>query len=184
MITREQAWQLVQEKIKNTNLRRHMLASEVVMRALARRLGRDEQLWGVTGLLHDIDLEEVDNDMHRHAAVAAEWLTGKLPEEAVKAIHRHNAEGLGLQRESEFDHALAASETVTGLVVAAVLVLPSKKIADLKVKSVRKRMKEPRFAAGVNREIIRECEKLGVELDDFLELAVEAMRGIGAEIGL
>ncbi len=184
MMDREQAWRLVCEKIQNTNLRRHMLASEAVMRAVARRLGRDENLWGLCGLLHDIDLEHVDNDMHRHAAVAAEWLEGKLPPEAVDAIRRHNAEGLGLERTTELDHALAASETITGLVVAAVLVLPSKKIADLKAKSVRKRMKEPRFAAGVNRDNIRECEKIGIELAEFVDLAVEAMREIGPDIGL
>jgi len=184
MIEREQAWRLVQEKVQNVNLRRHMLATEAVMRALARRLGRDENLWGLTGLLHDIDLEEVDNDMHRHAAVAAGWLQERLPAEAVEAIRRHNAEGLGLERSTELDHALAAGETTTGLVVAAVLVLPAKKIADLKVKSVRKRMKEPRFAAGVNREIIRECELLGLELGEFLEIAVEAMRPLGGDIGL
>ncbi len=184
MISREEALALVEEKIKNVNLRRHMLATEAVMRALAGRLGRDADLWGLTGLLHDIDLEQIDHDPKRHAATAAEWLEGKLPPEALVAIRAHNGEQLGIERIQELEHALAAAETLTGLVVATTLVLPSKKIADLKAKSVRKRMKEPRFAAGVNRDIIREGEKLGLELSEFIELGVEAMRAIGAEIGL
>ena len=184
MISREEALTLVEGKISNINLRRHMLATEAVMRALAGRLGKDQQLWGLTGLLHDIDLEEIDHDPKRHAATAAQWLAGKLPDEALAAVRAHNAEQLGIERSGELEHALAAAETLTGLVVATTLVLPSKKIADLKAKSVRKRMKEPRFAAGVNRDIIRESEKLGLELSEFIEIGVEAMRSIAAEIGL
>jgi len=183
VISRDEAVNLVHEKIQNINLRRHMLATEAIMRSLAEKLGRDADLWGLTGLLHDIDLEEVDADMHRHAAVAAEWLQGKLPPEAVQAVRAHN-DGLGIERKEQLEHALTAAETLTGLVVATTLVLPSKKIADLKSKSVRKRMKEPRFAAGVNREIIKESEKIGFELSDFIDLGVEAMRQIGPEMGL
>lgn len=184
MISRDEAISLLDEKIENVNLRRHMLATESIMRSLALRLGRDAELWGLTGLLHDIDLEEVDQDPKRHALVGAEWLSGKLPEEAVRAVKAHNGEMLGIERSSELDHALAAAETLTGLVVAATLVLPSKKLSDLKPKSVCKRMKEPRFAAGVNREIIKECEKLGMEVPEFIELGVEAMRSIGPDLGL
>ena len=181
---RAQALDLMESKIENINLRRHMLATEAVMRALASKLGRDEELWGQTGLLHDIDLDEVGEDASRHALTAAEWLEGQLPDESLQAIRAHNGEILGIARETELEHALAAAETLTGLVVASCLVLPSKRIADLKVKSVRKRMKEPRFAAGANRDIIREGEKLGLELAEFIEIGVEAMRAIGSELGL
>ncbi|MBW1809016.1 MAG: HDIG domain-containing protein [Deltaproteobacteria bacterium] len=184
MISRDEAINLVHEKIQNVNLRRHMLATEAVMRALAARLEEDEELWALTGLLHDIDLETVEQDPKRHAQVAAEWLEGKLPDEALQAIRAHNGEALGIQRKEHFEHALAASETLTGLVVATTLVLPSKKLADLKAKSVRKRMEEPRFAAAVSREIIRESEKLGLELAEFIDLGVEAMRKIGSDLGL
>lgn len=184
MLSRGEAISLLEEKIENVNLRRHMLATESIMRSLASRLGQDAEFWGLTGLLHDIDLEEVDQDPKRHAAVGAEWLSGQLPEEAVCAVRAHNGEMLGIERSTELDHALAASETLTGLVVAATLVLPSKKLSDLKTKSVRKRMKEQRFAAGVNREIIRECEKIGLDVSEFIELGVEAMRGIGPDLGL
>lgn len=184
MIDRERALALLESKVEQINLRRHMLATEAVMRGLARRLGRDEELWGLTGLLHDIDLEAVDQDPKRHAATAAEWLAGELPAEALQAIRAHNGEQLGIARSSELDHALAAAESLTGLVVAACLVLPSKQIADLKTKSVRKRFKEPRFAAGANRAIIDECSQLGLERAEMIEIGVEAMRGIGDEIGL
>ena len=184
MLDREQAVRLMEDKIQNINLRRHMLATEAIMRALAHSLDRDEDLWGLTGLLHDIDLETVDQDPKLHAATAADWLDGDLPAEAIQAIRTHNGENLGLLRASELDHALAAAENLTGLVVAATLVLPSKKLAELKAKSVRKRMKEPRFAAGANRDIIRESDKLGLELAEFIDLGVESMRAIGDQLGL
>jgi len=185
VITRAEALQLVEEKIQNLNLRRHMLATEAVLRALARRLGQDEELWGLVGLVHDIDLESGGAaDPGQHALLAAGWLEGKLPPEAVQAIRAHNGEHLGIARSTPLEHALAAAETLTGLVTAAALILPDKRIAGLKAKSVQKRMKEPRFAAGANREIIRECERLGVPVDGFIELGVEAMRAIGPELGL
>lgn len=184
MIDRARAVDLLESKIQNENLRRHMLATEAILRALATRLGRDPDLWGLTGLLHDIDLEAVGEDPKQHALTAAGWLEADLPAEAVQAIRSHNGENLGIARASELDHALAAAENLTGLVVAAVLVLPSKKIAELKVKSVRKRFKEPRFAAGADREIILEGERLGLGLPEFIEVGVEAMRAIGPDLGL
>jgi len=184
MIGREEALQLLQEKIQNINTQRHMLATEAIMQALAKKLDQDQETWGLCGLLHDIDLEQVGGDMQKHAAVAAEWLQEKLPEEAVQAIRAHNGENLGIERETELEHALAAAETLTGLVVAATLVLPSKKLTDLKVKSVTKRMKEPRFAASVCRDTIRECEKINMELSEFVELGIGAMRNISTELGL
>jgi predicted hydrolase (HD superfamily) len=184
MLSHQEALALMQQKIQNENLRRHMLAAEAVMRGLARHLGRDEELWGLIGLLHDIDLEEIGSDPKLHADTAARWLEGKLPQEALSAIRAHNGEALGITRQTELEHALAACETVTGLVMAAALVLPSKKLAELKPKSVLKRMKEPRFAAGVNRDIVRECEKIGVPLEVFVEIAVRSMQAISNELGL
>lgn len=181
---RDEALRIMESKVQNLNLRRHMLATEAVMRALARHLGEDEALWGITGLIHDIDLEQGGQDPSAHARLAAEWLEGKLPPEALAAIRAHNGERLQIERRTRFEHALAAAETVTGLVVAATLVLPAKKIAELKPQSVLKRMKEPRFAAGVNRDIVRECEQLPVPLADFVALAVEAMRPLAPALGL
>ena len=100
---------------------KHSLATEAIMRALAKKMGKDEELWGIAGLLHDLDFSETKDDPERHALVAAELLAGRLPEDAVLAIKRHNAEMLGLKRETEFDLALTAAETITGLIVATAL---------------------------------------------------------------
>jgi len=185
-LTREKALTLVREKLAaNPNLINHCLSTEAVMRALAPRFGADPEKWGLAGLTHDIDLGEVGDDMHTHAAVGARWLAQwGLDEELCEAIRRHNAEGLGLRRITTLDHALAASETLTGLIVAAALVQPDKKLASVKAKSVKKRFKEKHFARGASREIIVECETIGVELGEFIEIGLAAMQGIAGEIGL
>jgi putative nucleotidyltransferase with HDIG domain len=183
---RSEAYALLTEKLAADNLIKHSLATEAIMRALARRFGEDEELWGMTGLLHDLDLEIVGDDMSTHAQVTADiLLEAGFPQEGVQAVRMHNSEGLGLgERTSRFEHSLAAAETVTGLIVATALVLPSKSLADVKAKSVRKRMKETAFARGARREVIMECEEAGVPLDEFIDLSLEAMRGIAPEIGL
>ncbi len=183
---REEAYALLTRKLEADNLVKHCLAAEAVMRALARRFSEDEELWGMTGMLHDLDLGIVGDDMSRHGEVAAELLEeAGFPPEGVAAIRMHNAEGLGLgERSTRFEHSLAAAETVTGLIVASALVLPSKSLADVKAGSVRKRMKEAAFARGARREVIMECEEAGVPLDEFIELALEAMQGIASELGL
>jgi putative nucleotidyltransferase with HDIG domain len=185
MINREQALALLKQHIKAENLLRHCLATEAIMRKVAQRLGNDEELWGLTGLLHDIDLEITRDDQSKHALIGAVLLEKEgFPKEALQAIRTHNGERLGIQRQSGFEHALAASETITGLIVATALVQPEKKIASVKVKSVTKRMKEKRFAENVNRDIILECEGIGIPLDDFVALSIAAMQGIANDLGL
>jgi putative nucleotidyltransferase with HDIG domain len=185
MINREQALTLLKKHIQAENLIKHCLATEAIMRKVAQRLGKDEELWGLTGLLHDIDLEITRDDQLKHALVGAEMLAREgFPLEALQTIRAHNGEQLGIQRQTEFEHALAASETITGLIVAAALVQPEKKIASVKVKSVTKRMKEKRFAENVNRDIIRECEPIGIPLDDFVALSIAAMQGIADDLEL
>jgi len=183
---RDEALALLREKVKAPNLVKHALATEAIMRALARRLGEDEELWGLSGLLHDLDLEMVGEDMSRHGRAAAELLGERgFPEEGIEAVRMHNAEGLGLgERRQRFHLALAAAETITGLITAAALVLPSRKLADVKEKSVRKRMKESGFARGARREVIMECEAAGIPLDEFIGLALQAMREIATQLGL
>jgi uncharacterized protein len=185
MIDRQRAWELLQQKVEAGNLRMHCLATEAIMRALAARLGKDQELWGLTGLLHDVDLEMTRGDQSRHALQGAELLAHEgFPAEALQAVRAHNGEVLGIARQSEFDHALACAETVTGLIVATALVQPEKKLASVQPKSVKKRMKEKRFAENVNRGIIMECEQLGIPLEDFIALSVEAMQRHAAELGL
>lgn len=182
---REEALSLLNSKINQPNLIKHCLATEAIMRALAKRLGKDENLWGITGLLHDIDLEETRDDQTQHARIAAELLReNNFPEEVIQAVLAHNGEVLGIKRQTPFEHALACAETVTGLIVATALVYPDKKLASVKTKSVVKRMKESRFAQNVNREIIKECECLGLEMADFISLSIDAMLNVAPQLGL
>ncbi len=182
---REEALKLLEEYVKDEKMRIHCLASEAVLRALARRMGEDEDKWGLAGLLHDIDVEVTNADPRKHG-LEAEGILEKynLDPEIIDAITMHNEKATGRQRSTVFQHALAAGETITGLVYATALVYPDKKIASVKPKSVVKRMKEKAFAASVNRDHIRECEKIGIQLPEFAELSVSAMREISDEIGL
>ena len=135
--------------------------------------------------MHDVDVEVTDADPKVHALKAAELLEDfGLDPEMLDAIRMHNDEATGKPRSTPFQHALAAGETITGLIYATTLVYPDKKLESVKYKSVRKRMKEKAFAASVNREHILECEKIGIPLDEFIQLSVDAMRGIAGEIGL
>jgi len=161
----------------------HCVASEAVLRVLAKKLGEDEDIWGYAGLLHDIDVEITNGDSKKHALVGAEMLTNELPPEAVDAIKMHNEHATGLPRTTRFQYALAAGETITGLIFATALVYPDKKIESVKVKSITKRMKEKLFAASVNRETIMECEKIGISIDEFADIALGALRPIATELG-
>ena len=155
------------------------------MQRLAGHFGEDEESWGIIGLLHDLDLESIDDDMKRHGETTAGWLSDKgFPEEALQAIRAHNGDILGVEPESRLDLALTAAESMTGLVSACALIYPSKKVADVKVKSLRKRMKEKRFAANVDRDRIRMHEKLGLEFDEFATLSLEGMVRAAEVLGL
>jgi len=184
-LNREKAFELLKQHVKNEKMIIHSLESEAVMRALARRLGRDEEKWGLTGLLHDIDVELTNADPEVHALKAEELLDGYEPDEdMLDAIRMHNEDATGMERNKEFQHALAAGETITGLIHATALVYPDRKIASVKYKSIKKRMKEKAFAASVKRENIMECEKIGLTLDEFIQISVDAMKVISDEIGL
>ena len=183
--TRQEALQLLREYVKNENLVKHCLATEAVMSALAERLGENKEKWGLTGLLHDLDVEIVDHDLSRHTLETERILKEKgVDEDIILAIKMHNERAHGMKRSQKFHRALAAGETITGLIIAATLVYPDKKINSVKPKSVKKRMKEKAFAAGVDRGIIMECEALGLTLDEFVEISVRAMQGIAADLGL
>jgi putative nucleotidyltransferase with HDIG domain len=184
-MNRDEAEELLKRYVKNERMLDHSYASEAVLRAVARRLGRDEEKWGLAGLLHDIDIEVVGGDLARHGLEAVQILTeAGIDPEIVDAVKMHNEKLCGTQRSTEFQHALAAGETVTGLVVATALVYPDRKIAGVKVKSITKRMKEKAFAASVNRETIRECERIGLPLDEFVGIALSAMQQIAGRLGL
>lgn len=184
MISREIAVKLLNDNIQNTNMIRHCLASEAVLRALAERLGEDRDEWGLAGLLHDVDVEITQADPHLHGPYAAGMLCGLLPPEAVDAIVMHNERATGKERTTVFQHALAAGETITGLIMATAMVYPDKKLASVKPKSITKRMKEKAFAASVKRENILECELIGIPIQDFAEMALIAMQEISGDLGM
>lgn len=155
------------------------------MRGLAARLGRDEDKWGLAGLLHDLDVELVNGDMYVHGRETGRILEElKVDPDIIDAIRMHNETSAGIKRSREFQFALAAGETITGMIVATALVYPDKKIESVQPKSVIKRMKESKFAASVRRENIMECEKIGMPLPEFVDLSLTAMKSISNQIGL
>lgn len=174
MLTREDVLALVKEQGPEPHLVQHALASEAVMRALAEHFGEDANYWGLIGLAHDVDFPHTKDMPEKHGLMAAEILAGKMPDDAVTAIKAHNSECTGVEPQSRLDYALRAAETVTGMVSAAALVRPTG-YDGMEAKSVKKKMKDKAFAASVSRERIRECEKMGMTLDDFLALSIKAM---------
>jgi len=181
---REEALNSIKDKVKTENSVKHMLAAEAIMRALAKRLGEDEEEWGLAGLLHDIDLELYGGDMTVHSRMGSDMVRALgVSEVIVQAILRHN-ETHGLPRETRMDKALFCADPVTGLITATALVMPDKKLASVQANSVRKRFKAKGFAAGANRENIAKCSELDIELDEFIEIGLKAMQGIAPELGL
>ena len=185
MMTRDEAVGLLTTHVKNERMLNHCYAAEAVMRALARRLGEDEEKWAMAGLLHDLDIETVGGDLSLHGREAERMLKEKgLDPEIIEAIVMHNEAVSRRKRSTRFEHALAAGETITGLIVAAALVHPDKSLASVKAKSIIKRMKEKAFAASVSRENIVECEEIGIPLAEFVEISLGAMTGISDRLGL
>jgi putative nucleotidyltransferase with HDIG domain len=181
-MSRADAVKLVEERVKTRNLRKHMLASEVVMRAIARRLGEDEDLWALTGLLHDVDYDETAQDFARHGIVSAGELESRgCPAEMVHAVKAHAGKA---PIESRLDRALCCADPITGFLVSCALIRPEKKLAPVDVQFVKNRMAEKGFSRAVSRDQIRQCEDLGIPLDDFIGLALDAMKSISEELGL
>lgn len=182
MLTLDKAFDLLNQKLTTESLKKHCLASAAIMRALAARFWENGDDWETIGLIHDIDFDETRDTPEKHTVVAAELLAKEgLPSEYIKAIQAHN-EATGVKRESRLDHALAAAESITGLIVACAMVLPDRKISSVKASSVKKRMKEKAFARNVSRESIMECEKIGIPIDDFIQLSLQAMSAIEGKL--
>ena len=176
---------MMEQYLEADSMRKHCLASEAIMRALAPRFDADPEMWGLTGLLHDLDYNETRDAMDRHTLVTETILREHgVAEEIIDAIKYHNAENLGLTRSKPIHFALTAAETITGMIVATTLVYPDKKVASVKPNSVRKRMKAREFARSVNRDHIRLCEEIGMSLDEFVTISLEAMTAIDQELGL
>lgn len=182
-LNREEVLQSIRANVQETNTIRHMLATEAIMRALARKLGENEEEWGLTGLLHDIDVELVQDDMRSHSKLGADIARELGATQIVAhAILCHN-EAHGIPRETKLDKALFCVDPLTGLITAAALVHPNK-LGGLSTKSVMRRFREKRFAAGVNREQLASCQEIGLGLEEFIALGIEAMKSIASKLGL
>ncbi len=190
-ITREKAIELLKSIPGNGEFEMiHYLESEAIMRGVARRLNEDENYWGMLGLLHDVDWGLTKSDVEKHLTLAPEMLKKEgFDDEFIENVLSH---GYGFeelpelkdkQRSKKIEFALAASETMTGIVYAYAL-MRGKRISDMEVKGLKKKFKDKAFAAGCNREIIREIEKTGIPLDEFFQIAIDSMKGIKSEIGL
>jgi putative nucleotidyltransferase with HDIG domain len=182
--SRKEALDSVEANVTNRNLVNHMLATEAIMQALARRFSENEGDWRLAGLLHDIDVELTEEDPQSHGKLGADLAEELGASEAIcHAILCHN-ELSGVPRETFLDKALFCADPLSGLITAAALIRPDKKLVGLTPESILKRFKEKRFAASVKREQIALCQDIGLELEEFIALGLEAMKGIADELGL
>ena len=186
MVTRDDAWRLLTEFTKSESLIKHALAVEAAMRVYARKLGEDEELWGIVGLIHDFDYERFPT-IPEHTTEGAKILRDRgWPEDIRRAVQSH-ASYSGVTRESLMEKALFAADELTGLITAVALVRPSKDIRDItKIKSISSKFKDKAFAAAVSRDdIVQGAQDLGVDLwSEHVPLVLEAMKGIASELGL
>jgi len=185
MLTREEALSLVKKNVTKRNFVYHMLAVEAIMKSVAKHFGEDEYLWGLTGLLHDIDYGKTESSPEKHALLAEEILKEfVLPDELVRAIKAHNYHYTHIKPETKMEKALIACDAISGLLVACALVMPSKKLEDVSVETVIKKFKAKDFARGVDRERILFCEEIGIPREKFFEIALNGLKNISSEIGL
>jgi hypothetical protein len=188
-ISREQAWELVKKYNSDKTDLNHYLESEAVMRELAKKLGEDEEYWGMLGLIHDIDWGITKNNVQTHLTKAPEILKeAGFDDEFIDVILSHGCgfDIAGLKdkkRSGKIQHALAASETITGLIHAYAL-MRGGRVSDMEVKGLKKKFKDKTFAAKIDRDIIKECEQLGLTLEEFFEVAINGIKNIKEEVGL
>ena len=179
---REEALDLVKGRLKNKNLVKHCLAVEACMRKMAQEFGENQDLWGLAGLLHDLDYEETKNDFSQHGFVTAKILKERgINEEVIEAIKSHPGH---IERKTKMAKALYAVDPLTGLIVASALMHPEKKLEALNVQFVLNRFKEKSFARGANREQIKSCRELELSLEKFIDISLKAMREIHKELEL
>jgi len=183
IMKRDDAILLVKEHVKKDNNIKHMIAVGAVMRAMAARLGEDQERWELVGILHDIDFEKCKG-LEDHTLIAGDLLQGVADQEMVQAIMAHNYENTGVALDTPVKKSLVASDAVSGLVVATALVMPTRKLADVRAESLVKKYKTKDFAKGADRARIAVCEAIGVGVEEFLALALEGMKRVSGELGL
>ena len=193
MISRQKCMELLDKYVTTPWLRYHMIESDIIMQAVARKLGEDPEKWGLSGLLHDLDFDYVEKDPIRHVVEFDDILKKEGLEvgrdidndvyHAIKAHYEDNPK-VNEKRENKLDYALSASENLSGFLVACALVQPDKKIASVGVDSVLKKLKKKDFAKAVRRDLIQDIEKTGISLDEFINIALEAMKANASDLGL
>jgi putative nucleotidyltransferase with HDIG domain len=183
-MNREEALSLIKENVKNVNMIKHMLSVETIMKHLAEHLGEDPHFWGLTGLLHDIDYEIVKGDMETHGLLAEELLATKVDEKIIRALKAHNQANTGFEPLSKMEKMLVSADAVSGLIIACALVMPSKKLSEVKLQTIVKKFKDKDFARGSDRNRIAFCESMGLEKEKLFEISLKALWGIHEELGL
>ncbi len=179
---REEAQELVRKHLKNKNLVKHSLAVEACMKGVAGRLGQDAEQWGLAGILHDLDYELTEKSPELHTTETVKILRELGVDAAV--IHAVQAHAAKVPCESEMDWAIFSIDPLTGLIIAATLMHPTRKLADVDLEFIKRRYKEKSFAKGARREEIEECRNIGLGLDEFISICLKAMQGIAGELGL
>jgi putative nucleotidyltransferase with HDIG domain len=179
---REEALKLVNKYLKNKNLVKHCLAVEACMRKLAKRFDEDEEKWGLAGLIHDLDYEITQKSPELHTTETIKILEPyNLGSDIIHAIQAHAGK---VPCESKMDWAIFSADPLTGLIVAAALMHPSKKLKEVDLGFLKRRFKEKSFARGANREEIKKCVNLGIDLDEFMDICLKAMQEISQDLGL
>lgn len=184
MISREEGFKLLNKYLKNENLIKHSLAVEAILKEMAKKLGEDEELWALTGLLHDLDYDYTKEEPEKHTTFTAQILKGLVPKEVVNAVKSHNYQHTIQAPETSLDKFLIAADAVSGLIIATALVVPSKKLSDVELKTLINKFKDISFAKGCNRKKIALCTDVGMEIDRFLELSLHAIKRISDTLGL
>ena len=184
MLTRDEALGLVKKNVSKRNVVYHMFAVEAIMRSVAQQLGEDAPVWGLVGLLHDVDYDKTEATPEKHSLLAEQILSGFVSDEIIRAIKSHNCEHTGVKPESKMEKALVACDAISGLLVACALVMPSKKLADVKVETVAKKFRDKDFARGADRQRMLGCEEIGLPRDKFFEIALNGLKESASQIGL
>lgn len=188
-ITKQQADELIEKYISDPITKLHCLESEAIMKALAKKFGEDEEAWGIIGLLHDIDWDLTKNESTEHCVKVKEILKKAGGTDfLIKAIQSHGYSMKQIptlrdkKRSTRIQHCLVAAETLTGLIIASALIQPDKKLASLKLSSLKKKFKNKKFAESCDRELILECKNAGISLDEFLEIGLTALQKISGKL--
>ena len=181
---RSESIKLIDKYIKEENIKKHCLAVGAIMKEIASFLNEDKEKWEIIGLLHDLDYEETKNHPEEHSLITAEILKDKVDSEIIEIIKSHNFDKLYITPNKKESYGLIASDALSGLIITTALVMPSKKLEDVSLKSVKKKFKQKEFARNVSRENIMFCEKLGIDRNKFFEIGIKALHTISKELGL